>query len=51
MLFARFGIQEFAQVRVRDLSTGMKQKVSLVISLVQDPEIIILMNPPMDWIF
>ena len=31
MLFARFGIQEFAQVRVRDLSTGMKQKVSLVI--------------------
>ena len=26
MLFARFGIQEFAQVRVRDLSTGMKQK-------------------------
>ena len=41
MLFARFGIQEFAQVRVRDFSTGMKQKVSLVISLVQYPEIII----------
>ncbi|MFQ8980956.1 MAG: ATP-binding cassette domain-containing protein [Waltera sp.] len=45
MLFARFGIQEFAQVRVRDLSTGMKQKVSLVISLVQDPEIIIFDEP------
>ena len=43
--FARFGIQEFAQVRVRDLSTGMKQKVSLVISLVQDPEIIIFDEP------
>lgn len=45
MLFERFGIQEFAQVKVRDLSTGMKQKVSLVIALVQDPEIIIFDEP------
>ena len=45
MLFERFGIREFAQVRVRDLSTGMKQKVSLVISLVHDPEIIIFDEP------
>lgn len=45
MLFERFGIQEFAQVKVRDLSTGMKQKVSLVVSLVQDPEIIIFDEP------
>lgn len=45
MLFERFGIREFAQVRVRDLSTGMKQKVSLVIAMVQDPEIIIFDEP------
>lgn len=45
MLFERFGIQEFAQVRIRDLSTGMKQKVSLVIALVHDPEIIIFDEP------
>ena len=45
MLFERFGIQKFAQVKVRDLSTGMKQKVSLVIAMVQDPEIIIFDEP------
>ena len=45
MLFERFGIQDFAQVRIRDLSTGMKQKVSLVISLVHDPQIIIFDEP------
>lgn len=45
MLFERFGIGKFAQVRIRDLSTGMKQKVSLVISLVHDPEIIIFDEP------
>ena len=45
MLFERFGIRDFAQVRVKDLSTGMKQKVSLVIAMVQDPEIIIFDEP------
>ena len=45
MLFERFGIQEFAQVRIKELSTGMKQKVSLVIALVHDPEIIIFDEP------
>lgn len=45
MLFERFGIREFSQVRIRDLSTGMKQKVSLVIAMVQDPEIIIFDEP------
>ena len=33
-LFARFGIDRFAEVKVADLSTGMKQKVSLVVSIV-----------------
>ena len=37
-LFGKFGIDEFAEVKVGNLSTGMKQKVSLVISVVHDPE-------------
>lgn len=45
LLFERFGIREFAQVKVRNLSTGMKQKVSLVIAMVQDPEIVIFDEP------
>lgn len=44
-LFGRFGIDRFAEVKVGDLSTGMKQKASLVISLVHDPEIIIFDEP------
>jgi sodium transport system ATP-binding protein len=44
-LFARFGIDEFAEVKIANLSTGMKQKVSLVISIVHDPSIIIFDEP------
>ena len=44
-LFHRFGVDEFAEVRVGDLSTGMKQKVSLIISIVHDPNIIIFDEP------
>lgn len=44
-MFARFGIDRFAEVKVANLSTGMKQKVSLVISLVHDPDIIIFDEP------
>ncbi len=44
-LFARFGIDRFAEVKVANLSTGMKQKVSLVISIVHDPAIIIFDEP------
>ncbi len=44
-LFSRFGIDEFAEVKVGNLSTGMKQKVSLVISLVHNPDIIIFDEP------
>ena len=40
-MFARFGIDKFAEVKVANLSTGMKQKLSIVISLVHDPAIII----------
>ncbi|MBQ8326921.1 MAG: ABC transporter ATP-binding protein [Lachnospiraceae bacterium] len=44
-LFKKFGIDEFAEVKVANLSTGMKQKVSLVVSLVHNPDIIIFDEP------
>lgn len=44
-LFERFGIDKFAEVKVGNLSTGMKQKASLVISMVHDPDIIIFDEP------
>ncbi len=44
-LFQRFGIQQFAEVKVANLSTGMKQKASLAISLVHDPQIVIFDEP------
>lgn len=44
-LFERFGIDAFAEVKVGNLSTGMKQKTSLVISLVHNPDIIIFDEP------
>ena len=44
-MFKRFGIDQFAEVKVANLSTGMKQKTSLVVSLVHDPDIIIFDEP------
>lgn len=44
-LFATFGIDRFAEVKVANLSTGMKQKAALAISLVHDPAIIIFDEP------
>ena len=44
-LFGRFGIDDFADVKVGNLSTGMKQKASIVISIVHDPSIIIFDEP------
>ena len=44
-LFNRFGITSFKDVKIHDLSTGMKQKVSLAVSLCNDPEIIIFDEP------
>ncbi len=44
-LFEKFGIDEFAEVKVSQLSTGMKQKASIAISLVHDPDIIIFDEP------
>ncbi len=45
IMFERFGIDEFAEVKVANMSTGMKQKTSLVISLVHNPDIIIFDEP------
>ena len=45
MLFSKFGIDKFAEVKFGNLSTGMKQKVSLVMSIVHDPEFIIFDEP------
>lgn len=44
-LFNRFGIDKFAEVKIGDLSTGMKQKTSIAVSLVNDPEIIVFDEP------
>ena len=44
-LFARFGIDAFAQVKASGLSTGMKQKTSLAISVAHDPSVIIFDEP------
>ncbi len=44
-LFKTFGIDEFAEVKVANLSTGMKQKTSIAVSLAHDPDIIIFDEP------
>ncbi len=44
-LFVRFGIDSFAETKIADLSTGMKQKASLAISLVHDPRVVIFDEP------
>ena len=44
-LFEKFGIDQFAEVKVDNMSTGMKQKTALVMALVNDPQIIIFDEP------
>ena len=44
-LFKSFGISRFKDVKIKELSTGMKQKVSLAIALCHDPEVIIFDEP------
>ena len=43
--FKRFGIGPFADKRINELSTGMKQKISIAISLIHNPPVIIFDEP------
>ena len=45
ILFKSFGIDYFQNTPIKDLSTGMKQKVSLAISLCHDPDVVIFDEP------
>lgn len=44
-LFEYFGITDFEDKRIEELSTGMKQKASIAVSLVHDPDIVIFDEP------
>ena len=45
VLYTKFGIHDFKYTKVGELSTGMKQKASIAVSLVHDPDIIIFDEP------
>ena len=45
VLFSYFGINEFQDKKIDELSTGMKQKASIAVSLVHDPDIVIFDEP------
>ncbi len=44
-LFDYFGVTPFRYTKIGDLSTGMKQKLSIVVSLIHDPGVIIFDEP------
>lgn len=44
-LFEYFGITEFEDKKIEELSTGMKQKASIAVSLVHDPKVVIFDEP------
>lgn len=44
-LFQKFGIDKFAEVKIGELSTGMRQKVQIAIAILHDPSVIIFDEP------
>ena len=44
-LFSYFGIREFSRKPIKELSTGMKQKAAIAVSLAHDPQVIIFDEP------
>lgn len=44
-LFDYFGITDFENKKIDELSSGMKQKAAIAVSLVHDPEIVIFDEP------
>jgi len=44
-LFGKFGVDKYAEVKIGELSSGMKQKFSLIMSIAHDPDIIIFDEP------
>ncbi len=45
MLFEQLGIQEFRNKRIGQLSTGMKQKVSIARTMIHDPQVVVFDEP------
>ena len=44
-LFSEFAMNDFRDKKVGELSTGMKQKLSVAVSLLHDPEVVIFDEP------
>ncbi len=44
-LFKVFDITKFRHVKIGELSTGMKQKLSIAVSLIHDPEVVVFDEP------